>query len=250
MNRENFTAVFRDVLGKSLYSLEVCEIIFGKIGINSNGALIFGKKMTSPMAKAFKEINREGYSITLENCEIHFGFDPNANLSFFALECNDPIINKNFEMWMDFYKNDKDFIMAWVADENYEHWQNAHDPLQYASVGRPYKHLPMVSNNLPYPLTQMNIDTSKNPGRRIYKKGYIEAVGATMWLSQPFFKLTGADLETVRNTPWLNVTDASDTVIKIRAADHCFTSDEGEEGELQRKLRAILFPESIAADKS
>ena len=85
------------------------------------------------------------------------------------------------------------FIMAYVFDVNYQYWQNAQDPLQYSARGKDYSALPMISNGMPPPLEQMIIDTSRNPGRRILCEGYIEAVGATMWLGEVFWSRTHAD---------------------------------------------------------
>src|SRR5690606_3246620 len=78
-----------------------------------------------------------------------------------------------------------------IYDVEYDYWQNAKDPLQYEAVGRDYSHLPMRSNGLPPPVERMEIDTSENPGRWIFREGYIEAVGSVMWLVEPFWDYVG-----------------------------------------------------------
>jgi hypothetical protein len=127
------------------------------------------------------------------------------------------------------------------VDAEYDHWQNADDPLQYTAVGKPYAHLPMKSNCLPRPLEQSIIDTSANPGRWCFHDGYIEAVGSMMWLGNPFWSLTGAKQQRVQNTPWLQTVQTAPSVLKIQAAEHCFTTADGTIGELQSKLRSLLF---------
>jgi hypothetical protein len=95
--------------------------------------------------------------------------------------------------WVPGFAGDADFVMACVVDVDYDHWQNANDPLEYEVVGKSYAHLPLRSNGMPYPLDGMEIDTSRNPGRWCFGMGYIEAVGARMWLAPSFWELTGAD---------------------------------------------------------
>ncbi len=134
------------------------------------------------------------------------------------------------------------FVMGWFADVEYEYWQNASDPLQYEACGRSYTHLPQKSNRLPFPLEGMIIDTSQNPGRRILKKSYIEAVGSVMWLGMPFWNITGANREVVAKATWLNLSHPFPGVIRIQSADDCFTTGYGQSGILQEKLRNLLFP--------
>jgi hypothetical protein len=63
-----------------------------------------------------------------------------------------------------------------------------------------------------------------------------------MWLSSWFWGLTGANRQQLANVPWLQVFEQTPNVTKINAADTCFTTDEGDIGEPQLKLRSLLFP--------
>jgi hypothetical protein len=137
------------------------------------------------------------------------------------------------------------FVMAWVVDVDYNHWQNAVDPQEYEEVGKSFAHLPLRSNRMPYPLDRMEIDTSRNPGRRYFGAGYIEAVGAIMWLGPSFWELTGAGKGKLEHLGWLERFDQTRNVIKIKAADGCFTTDEGELGKRQLQLRSVLFPHPV-----
>lgn len=133
-------------------------------------------------------------------------------------------------------------VQGWVVDREYNYWQNAEDPLEYTTEGRSYAHLPMKSNGLPYPLEQMIIDTSQNPGRRVMRVGYVEAVGYVMWFGEPFWKITGTSKQKVISQGWLKCEERPGGILRVQAAEQPFTSAEGEQGEIQRRLRELLFP--------
>jgi hypothetical protein len=95
------------------------------------------------------------------------------------INCND---------WVYDFLNVKGFVQAWVCDIDYNYWQNAYDPIQYAASGRSYDSLPLKSNGLPFPLEQMVIDVSANVAKREIKVGYVEAIGCPMWLGELFWK--------------------------------------------------------------
>jgi hypothetical protein len=62
-----------------------------------------------------------------------------------------------------------------------------------------------------------------------------------MWFSDLFWKLAGTDKSSLSKTNCLQVTCPIATITKVRAADKCFSTDEGAAGELQRKLRVLIF---------
>jgi hypothetical protein len=133
---------------------------------------------------------------------------------------------------------------AWVVDTEYDHWQNAHDPLQYTSQGRPYKHLPMRSNGLPSPLERTIIDTSRNPGRRVLRVGYVEAVGSPMWFGSEFWRLTGMDKNKVVSQSWTRAEEQGTGVLRIQPSDRPFSSSEGALSRMQEDLRSLIYPKS------
>lgn len=133
------------------------------------------------------------------------------------------------------------FISAWVADADYEFWQNAEDLLSYKVRGRPWEHLPMRSNGLPPPLEQTVVDISHNPARRVFHADFVEAIGAVMWLGERFWQLSGSSKQRVLSEPWLQCTEIAAGLTRVQAAAECFSTDQGEAGDLQRKLRALLF---------
>jgi len=136
------------------------------------------------------------------------------------------------------------FRSARIFDHDYEFWQNAEDPIQYEGSGRSYAGLPMTSNGLPYPLEQRIIDISKNPGRRTFRQGYVEAVGSVMWLGDQFWSLTNARKQEVLAADWLQCEQLPHGVLRVQAATAPFTTAEGTSGVLQDRLRALLFPQS------
>jgi len=155
-----------------------------------------------------------------------------------------------WDKWAARFIGDPNFVMAWLSDTEYEFWQNAEDLLQYTSKGKPHEHLSKKSNGLPPPLEQIIIDISGNPGRRLLRPGYYEVVGSVMWLGEPFWHLTKANKAEVERADWLKVSNPVPTVARVEASAKCFTSEEGDVGELQRNLRAILFPESVMSRQS
>ena len=148
--------------------------------------------------------------------------------------------------WIEQFVENPNFVMAWLVDADYDHWQNAYDPLQFSSQGRSFEHLPMRSNQLPFPLEQTIIDTSSNPGRRVLREGYIEAVGSVMWLGKLFWSLTNAKKNDLTKILWLRISDLPSGVLQIEASDEPFVTASGHSGDVQRELRSVLFPNSTA----
>lgn len=132
-------------------------------------------------------------------------------------------------------------IQAWISDVEYDFWQNAKDPLEYECAGRSFSQLPQKTNGLPAPLTQMEIDTSGNPGRIELRQGYVEAIGSTMWLSDLFWERVGKNKITtllLLRAQGLEVFEGGE-VVKVVASEKCFHDDVTI--EKQRILREVLF---------
>ena len=145
-----------------------------------------------------------------------------------------------WDEWAVQFIGNPDFVMAWVVDSDYDHWQNAEDTLEYISAKKPYNHLRTKSNGLPYPLQQNVIDTSANPAVRRLKLGYVEAIGAVMWLGDRFWRLTSREKCQLEDFPWLHVSAPLPGITRVQAAEQCFTSETAT-SDLQAALRAALF---------
>jgi hypothetical protein len=162
-----------------------------------------------------------------------------ANYRLIFLEVKG-IADGNEATWVEEVARSSSLISARLFDPDYEHWQNAEDPILYTAVGRSMKGLPMKHNGLPPPLDKMIVDISGNPGRRILRDGYIEAIGHPMWLGPEFFaRVPGADRQAILAAPEFRVTERPDRVIEI-AAGAPFT--DGGTAEEQNRLRKLLFP--------
>lgn len=144
----------------------------------------------------------------------------------------------DWDGWVDALKSAGEFVQAYVVDVEFDYWQNATDPLQYTGKNMPYEHLPMISNGLPPPLNRSVIDTSSNPGRRVLRKGYIEAVGSPMWLSDKFFDLTGADSNLLLSDENI-IVERKGGIVKIEFADG--TPAKASRALALLKLRRELF---------
>ncbi|PWU05992.1 MAG: hypothetical protein C5B43_02445 [Verrucomicrobia bacterium] len=202
------------------------------------------------------EIDERGFKITKIEKLLEEETSFNINDQFFeftfgsvwSAEIQQLIITRqkkfevNWDIWIENLSQYGIFVNAWKFNGEYTYWQNRRQIDSYKRENRPYEHLPMKESGDPLPLPQIVIDTSKNPGRNVFRKGYVEAVGSSMWLGDKFFALTGADKEKVMKVDWLEVEEIKPGIIKIKAQEECFTEFEGREAELQNKLRDLLYP--------
>ncbi len=207
------------------------------------GEVDFGGKFcrARDVAKRIERSDRPHFSVVWSDDQrLEYGHITNCDLSLVRIVgCVRP--EENAEEWLAPFLGLEEFRQARLLDEEYDFWQNAADPLQYETRGRSYEGLPMKSNGLPPPLEQMIIDTSRNPGRRIIRRGFIEAVGSLMWLGGAFWQITGADQKILCSQKWLRCDAWLEGVIRIRAAETPFTTSDGSVGELQEQLRKLLY---------
>lgn len=148
----------------------------------------------------------------------------------------------NWDVWIEKLSNNGLFVNAWKFDNDYIYWQNNKNIESYKWNRKSYEHLPMKPSGDPLPFAQTVIDTSKNPGRNVFRTGYVEAVGSTMWLGDEFFSLTGADKDNIISSDWLDASEIKPGIIKIKAQEECFIQSDGKEAELQYKMRDLLYP--------
>jgi len=245
---EELTVVFRCGTLSAQAALHGIQSVLAKHHVPTTGFMSDSGKPTSlaSASSRFERLRENTFHLEGHDFKFDLSLVRNSSLEFLAIQST-ASSRIRFDDWVAPFTIDSSFVMAWVSDVEYAHWQNAFDPLQYSAAGRPFDHLPMKSNGLPYPLEQKIIDTSSNPGRRILRNGYIETIGSTMWLGQPFWSLTHADRDSVEGLSWLHVSHPAPEVIRIQTADECFTTAEGQSGEMQRALRAVLF-QSHATD--
>jgi hypothetical protein len=146
----------------------------------------------------------------------------------------------DWDMWANPFVGLPGFVEGWVVDVDYNHWQNAKDPIEYEAAGRDFSHLPMKSNGLPFPLEQMEIDVSRNPGRWVLRSGYVEAIGSTMWLSELFWQRVGRNSQAFMNAAgWVQANELAMGILKIQIPAYYSFPEEAE--EIQNRLRACLY---------
>lgn len=190
-----------------------------------------------------KKVEKQGkWSEPVEagGLSFRFGHVVAMKHSFLSIEEVSAGSARNWSVWIEPFLMSGDFVQAWVSDVDYDYWQNARSPAQYVDAGRDYSKLPTKSNGLPPPLEQIEIDISGNPGRWELRFGYVEAVGAVMWLGLPFWECFAENRKkALLEEGWINVQSIGGDVIKLIVCDHCFfdetTSDK------QNKLRAVLY---------
>jgi len=240
---ERLTVVFKYGSLRPRLALEHIETFLASHGVPRVGFKLDGDPPVS-LAQALERLeatHSKHFTLVGQGFQFNLSSLARWKLDFLGVQ----LMSKPGRVWDEWagpFSKLPDFVMAWVADREYEYWQNASDPLSYNVLGKSYAGLPTMSNGLAYPLEQQVIDTSRNPGRRILREGYIEVVGAVMWLGEPFWQLSWADREQVMAAEWLRISNPAPSVTRLEAAERCFTTEEDGSAALQAKLRALLFP--------
>ena len=235
------------VLVYEIEALDAADVIarigatLARIGVASEEFLLYGKPMRLEQARTrILRTRRPSFLLTGAGFEFHLSRITNYLMDTLEIRGDDgPTIP-----WLEFVSTflTPKLVMGWLADTEYDFWQNAEDPLHYKSHGKRSDHLPKKSNGLPPPLAQVVIDVSGNPGKRVLRAGYWQAVGATMWLGEQFFLLAGANRRAINETTWLRKTEIGAGVLQIEASDECFRLAEGTQAETQWALRRLLYP--------
>lgn len=141
--------------------------------------------------------------------------------------------------WMEQLVKVPGFIHGRAYDRNYDYWQNVLDPDMHQRAGRTMDGLKTKSNGKPFPVEMTIVDTSDNPGRRINRIGFIEAIGHLTWFSDEFWKRTGLQ----RNIPsWVMESRRVHNVDFVRFSSEPFVEGDNSE-ELQRRVRRAFFPQ-------
>ena len=130
---------------------------------------------------------------------------------------------------------------AWVVNCDYDYWQNAQSLSDYEFAGKSSQGLPTKSNGLPFPLEEVIIDTSSNPGRWEFKMGYVEAVGSVMWLSNDLLQQLKSSIERIESIPWAQVLPFEEGIWRVQSSDQPFSEDQAEGVVRQDSLRSALY---------
>jgi hypothetical protein len=239
MRAEQLFMIYRLRTLKVPVAVRTIGSIFVKYQVPLQGFRLDGRRVN--LLRAAQTITKEHFDLVGHGFDLDMAPVTNSDLDIFSIVSQNPS-RISWDDWVTPFIDSPNFVMAWVVDCEYDEWQIAEDLMLYQTAGRPYDHLPLRSNGLPYPLEDTIVDISRNPGRWRHREGYIEAVGAEMWLGAPFWKMTGADQAHVESTRWLRVSRPAPSILKLEAADRPFTSAEGEPARLQEALRSLLYP--------
>lgn len=190
------------------------------------------------VGRRVRQRRRPTFNLTFPAAAAHLGRVGNFNHAFLDLDLRD---NVDWDNAVAVCAGLGPMLCTRLVDSQYDYWQNAYDPLQFSAAGRSMEGLPMKSNELPPPLDQMVVDTSRNPGRRILRHGYVEAIGHRMWLGPEFFRrVPSVSREAVLSNHCVKVTERSDGILELVAQDEPFVDDST--ADLQNCLRRLLFP--------
>lgn len=170
-------------------------------------------------------------------------FQCGGNLSFnlIALFIRElvPSASIDWDCWVKAYMSMPGFSQAWVADSEYQYWQNMRALELYAQAGKTTDSLPLRHNGLPDPLAAMEVDTSKNLGHWDWFNGYMDGIGRKMWLSPIFWDRVGEKRK---------ITVLHDKILEARALPNgvvCLSSPEpfvdDATKEIQQHVRRILY---------
>jgi hypothetical protein len=191
------------------------------------------------LQREIKNKGRFGPGVEAAGLSFQVGDVPSMSQSFVLIEEKLPGAAKLWDEWVQPFLDETRFVQAWVADADYEHWQNADDLAEFRAAGRDASYLATRSNGLPAPLEREVIDTSGNPSRWTMRKGYVEAIGSLMWLGDRFWDAIGKRREdAVRSLGWVHISAVTRKVVKI-ASDIQFTDETT--ATAQNQLRAILY---------
>jgi len=198
------------------------------------------KLLYGSVGNYLRETGADGLLIEMAEASIRHGDIADLELGRLDLIriVSDP---QDAERWLAKLLKDERMVQARLYDFEYDRWQNAEDLSVYAAAGRSAAGLPMKSNGFPFPLTRQIVDTDANPGRWRLRRKFIESIGATMWFGPEFWALSGANPVALQSCDGVSVTDLGDGVTKVTTALEVFRSAEGMEGDLQNRMRKMLF---------
>lgn len=207
--------------------------------IDLDSLTLYGERIEPHTFGAYIDSKRlQHFLVEGSGCTIRYSPVGGYDHCLVTIRCDDGV---TFEEWVALVStlSNQQLVTARVYNVEYEFWQNACDPLQYTARGRAYDHLSLRSNGLPFPLERTIIDTSRNPGRRVLRNGYVEAIGALMVVGRLLPGRTGKQVGAFLRAS--NAVGISADSWLIQFATKCFDSDYGESREIQDLIRNELF---------
>lgn len=156
---------------------------------------------------------------------------------------------KNRDAWLKNIYSHESFIQCRVYNTEYSHIQNMESIQSYELKGLKHDHLPKINNEMPYPLNEDEVDTSGNPGYWTFRNGYLESVGSEMWLGKHFFNRVNLSVDDLKKVDWLELKELGNGVVYIKSYEYPFDNGEGEQKDIQDKLRCLLYSNQPLSDE-
>ncbi|MDN2672280.1 hypothetical protein OX459_12830 [Janthinobacterium sp. SUN026] len=148
-------------------------------------------------------------------------------------------LNTNWDELVSIFCDEIFFVQAWVSNAEFNFWQNQTDVDLFVKKGVSQSDLKIISNGLPPPLDISIVDISSNPGRRILRDGYVEAIGRKMWLSDLFWKPVGFErkIKIFKNDNF--IVREKGSIVIVETDGICFLDDASRGKQLS--LREALY---------
>jgi len=211
------------------------------LGLQNSQLNLYQEPMSAKLA--LEKITREGkpfFNINNADVLVQFSTIRAYRQQVLTISVKDARALSVWEGVVGSFSDYKGFVQACLLSNGYTFWQNAEDPLEYQAAGRSYDGLPLVSNGLPSPLQKLVVDTSRNPGRRIIKIGYVEVVGHAMWFGRPFWNVVGSHRrQDLLAATAYKTTEMPNGIVRIVASEEPFVDETTK--EVQEDLRRLLF---------
>lgn len=239
-NREQLEIVFDLNAIDDASALRMIMGVINKLGFPNEFEFDSTRIACQDFLKQVERTGRWSHEVRSGGMGYRYGVVSAWRHSFIHVAEQEAGASRRWDDWIAPFVGRSGFVQAWISDINFDYWQNAQDILQYEDAGRDWTGLPMVSNGLPPPLEQQVIDTSRNPGRRIIRDGYVEAVGARMWLGPSFWERIGGRVPEERLTAagW-TLTDLQEEVTLLQTVAESF--QEAASVDQQIALRSAIY---------
>lgn len=184
-----------------------------------------------------RSAQRRSFLLEVNSLEVRFAFLPNYDHVCVIIEDTEDSTT-DWLAYVNCFQSRTDLFFIRTYNRLYEFWQNMTDPRVLTNMGLSTDDLTIFHDEM-FDIDQ--VDTTGNPGRRVLQHGYVEAIGAAMWLGaeyQQFFP----GVEQRLPDDWIAA--QNDTTIHIVSYPTFFTQPHGEQREVQDRLRAALFQTS------
>ncbi len=195
----------------------------------------------------FHRSRKHYFNVALEGLTLRFAVVSAYKHILLCIENESVSIFPSFDEVVARFISTSGFVQAITLDREFQVWQNMVDIEYFKSCGKSVDSLLLVDNGRRPPLKRMEVDVSKNLGLRNLKNGYVETIGAKMWLGADFWRLSGVDRGVVQEVFETFVENVGHDVLKIEVDSQPF--DENSDQKLQKRLWEVLFNKKMGVNR-